>query len=76
MICSECRSELYCLDSRYVRRGEITVQHYIKHQIRMRYYGCANCDNRFIGTEVLNPQPYTRKKMPRSRRKLLFGEGE
>jgi hypothetical protein len=77
MICPTCRGSLYVLDSRYVRRfttGEKAKKELnSQFQVKLRYWSCIECGNRYMSTEVLNPSPYTNKPMPPSRVKCILG---
>ena len=79
MICTECRSDLYCIDSRYIRENKVKGRNLnSKCQLKQRYYSCPNkeCNSRYVSMEVLNPMPYSHKIMPKSKRKIILGEND
>ena len=64
---TKCRGSLYCLDTvshhgqeEQTKSVRVVAQHVI------RYYACIECGRRYKGIEVLNPQHYRIKPIPKS----------
>ena len=77
MKCSQkkCYGDLYCLESNTVSdyvEGRLPLKR--TSQIKIRRLCCVECGARYISTEVLNPTAYSFRVLPKSKRKVIYGE--
>ena len=73
----KCYGDLYCINTRQllnnVEQG-MKMQNTIRYssQSRVRRYCCVNCGARYLSVEVLNPVSYSKRELPKYRKKNLF----
>ena len=66
-ICPECRGQLYCIDTR-TTKDEFEKLKDIRRDAQhvVRIYVCIECSKRYKGMEILNPQFYAVRPIPKS----------
>uniref|UniRef100_A0A6M3IK99 Uncharacterized protein n=1 Tax=viral metagenome TaxID=1070528 RepID=A0A6M3IK99_9ZZZZ len=66
-ICPACRGQLYCIDTR-TTKNEFEKLKNIRRDAQhvIRVYVCIECSRRYKGIEVLNPQHYAIRDIPKS----------
>ena len=74
-ICLNCRGPLAVIDTRqsYVKEEDRKAVRKDAQQ-RLRKYCCINCGRRCGSLEILNPQYYAIKDLPKSTIRQKFGE--